>query len=183
MAVTKELLTLPIDKLIPYGNNPRKNDDAVADVVASIEQCEALDPIEVDEDNVILSGHTRLKALKQLGYDEIEVIRYTGLTDTQKQKYRLLTNKTGEKAEWDLVALETELEDLDFEGFDFGFDEPFTIDDIEEVNGYNENEDDREYFEKTFTFPIAMKKKITSYLKKHYDEVVNQIIHDAEANG
>lgn len=179
MAVTKQLLTLPLDDLIPYANNPRKNDDAVADVAASIEQCEALDPIEIDENNVILSGHTRLKALKQLGYTEIECIRYTGLTEEQKRKYRLLTNKTGEVAEWDLFELETELEGLDFEGYDFNFDEPFSMDDIEEVNGYDTNNDDREYFSATFTFPTPQKEQILKYLRKHKNEITVDIIRKA----
>jgi ParB-like chromosome segregation protein Spo0J len=113
-----------IKDLIPYENNPRINDDAVDDVIASIEQCENLDPIEIDENNVILSGHTRLKALKKLKYKETEVLQITGLTDEQKRKYRILANKTGERAEWDLNKLEIELDGLDFEGYDFDFDLP-----------------------------------------------------------
>lgn len=187
MPVTKQLIVLPLDELKPYANNPRINDDAVADVVASIEQCEALDPIEIDENNVILSGHTRLKALKQLGYEKIECIRYTGLSEDKKKKYRLLTNKTGEKAEWDLCKLEVETSELDFGSFDFGFDEPFSIDDIEEVSGYDKNNDDREYFEKVFTFPIEKKQAIINYCKKqeNYDRIIAQIIREAEeyANG
>lgn len=119
--IQKTFTTLKLDEIIPYENNPRINDEAVADVVASIEQCENLDPIEVDEENVILSGHTRLKALYELGYEETEVVRYTGLTEEQKRKYRLLANKTAEKASWDFGKLDMELEGLDFKGFDFGF--------------------------------------------------------------
>lgn len=120
--IQKQFKTMKVSELIPYENNPRINDDAVKDVVASIQQCENIDPIEIDENNVILSGHTRCKALKQLGYEETEVIQITGLTDEQKRKYRLLANKTGERAEWDLSKLEIELEGLDFEGYDFEFD-------------------------------------------------------------
>lgn len=123
--MVKEFVTLKLSKIKPYENNPRHNDEAVDDVVESIKQCENLDPIEVDENNVILSGHTRLKGLKRLNYKETEVIRYTGLTDEQKQKYRILANKTGEKATWDLEKLAEELENLDFEGYDFGFDFDF----------------------------------------------------------
>ena len=122
MPITKEYITLNIEDIIPYENNPRINDDAVAGVVESIKQCGELDPIEVDENNVILSGHTRLLAYKELGYDSISVLRITGLTESQKRKYRLLTNKTGEVAGWDFDKLELELEGLDFDGFDFGFD-------------------------------------------------------------
>lgn len=122
MPITKEYITLNIEDIIPYENNPRINDDAVAGVVESIKQCGELDPIEVDENNVILSGHTRLLAYKELEYKQVSVLKITGLTEPQKRKYRLLTNKTGEVAAWDFDKLELELEGLDFDGFDFGFD-------------------------------------------------------------
>lgn len=121
MSITKEYITLNIEDIIPYKNNPRINDDAVAGVVESIKQCGELDPIEVDENNVILSGHTRLKAYEQLEYKQVSVLKITGLTEPQKRKYRLLTNKTGEVAAWDFNKLELELDGLDFDGFDFGF--------------------------------------------------------------
>lgn len=119
--IQKEFLKIKLADLIPYANNPRDNEEAVADVAESIEQCGDLDPIEVDENNVILSGHTRLKALKRRGETETDIIRYTGLTEEQKKKYRLLANKTGEKAKWNEDLLALELDGLDFEGFDFGF--------------------------------------------------------------
>ena len=129
----KEFVTLALSEIIPYENNPRINDEAVGDVVESIKQCENLDPIEIDENNVILAGHTRLKALQELGYTETECIRYSGLTEEQKKKYRLLSNKTGEKAEWDLEKLKMELADLDFGDFDFGFDLPEDEEEVEIV--------------------------------------------------
>lgn len=128
--VKKEFIKIKTEDLIPYGNNPRHNEEAVPDVAESIRQCGDLDPIEVDENNVILSGHTRLLALRQQGFTETDVIRYTGLTEEQKKKYRLLANKTGEKATWDLEKLAEELDDLDFDGFDFGFD--LDLENIEE---------------------------------------------------
>lgn len=121
MKTKKAFLTLRLEDLIPYENNPRINDDAVKEVAESIKQTGNLDPIEIDENNVILSGHTRLKALLQLGYTETECIRFTGLSEAQKRKYRLLTNKTGEAAKWDFDKLAVELDGLDFEGFDFEF--------------------------------------------------------------
>ena len=117
----KEFVKLSVDDIHPYPNNPRINDEAVAYVVESMNQTGNLDPIEVDENNVILSGHTRLLALEQLGITETECVRYTGLTDEQKKKYRLLANKTGEVASWDEGLLNMELGDLDFGDFDFGF--------------------------------------------------------------
>lgn len=121
MAVQKEFLVLPLGEITPYPGNPRKNDGAAVDaVIASIRDCGELDPIEVDEGNVILSGHTRLKALKKLGYKTANVVRFTGLTEDQKRKYRILANKAGEFSRWDYVKLESELEGLTFD-FDFGF--------------------------------------------------------------
>ena len=117
----KEFVKLSVNDIHPYPNNPRINDEAVAYVVESMNQTGNLDPIEVDENNVILSGHTRLLALEQLGITETECVRYTGLTEEQKKKYRLLANKTGEVATWDEELLNMELGDLDFGDFDFGF--------------------------------------------------------------
>ena len=117
----KEFVKLPVNDIHPYPNNPRINDEAVAYVVESMNQTGNLDPIEVDEDNVILSGHTRLLALEQLGITETECVRYTGLTEEQKKKYRLLANKTAEVSTWDEELLNMELGDLDFGDFDFGF--------------------------------------------------------------
>ena len=116
-----ELVTMNISDIKPYPNNPRINDGAVEAVKESIKQCGYIAPIIVDENNVVLAGHTRLKALKSLGREQTEVIVRRGLTEEQKRKYRLLDNKTGEFAEWDFDKLEEELDGLDFDGFDFGF--------------------------------------------------------------
>lgn len=151
--INKQFKTMNIKDLIPYENNPRINDDAVNDVIASIEQCENLDPIEIDEDNVILSGHTRLKALKKLKYKETEVLQITGLTDEQKRKYRILANKTGERAEWDLNKLEIELADLDFEGYDFDFDEPASEFDESTLDGLFADAPEKEKKPKTAKCP------------------------------
>ena len=118
----KEFVKLSVDDIHPYPNNPRINDEAVAYVVESMNQTGNLDPIEVDENNVILSGHTRLLALEQLGVTETECVRYTGLTEEQKRKYRLLANQTQQIALWDFEKLRDELDGLDFGEFDFGFD-------------------------------------------------------------
>lgn len=138
--IKKQFVTLKLSELIPYENNPRINDEAAKEVAESIKQTGNIDPIEIDENNVILSGHTRLKALTGLGYKETECIRITGLTEAQKRKYRLLTNKTGEKALWDVDKLAAELEGLDFDGFDFDFELP-----EEDDPGYYGDERERTY--------------------------------------
>ena len=117
-----EIIKLKITEIKPYDKNPRKNDGAVDAVAESIKQCGYCAPIVIDEDNVILAGHTRLKALKKLKYKECECVRRVGMTEEQKRKYRLLDNKTNELAEWDMDLLKGELDGLDFLDFDFGFD-------------------------------------------------------------
>lgn len=137
-----KLITKKISEITPYENNPRRNDTAVAAVEESIKQCGYIAPIIVDEDGVILAGHTRYKALQKLGRAECEVIVKEGLSEEQKRKYRILDNKTAELASWDFDLLETELEGLDFEGFDFGL----SVDDFEglDLDGMDTpgNEDD-----------------------------------------
>lgn len=144
-----ELVKVNIEELIPYENNPRINDGAVEAVAESIKQCEYVTPIIVDEEMVILAGHTRLKALKKLGYTECEIIVKAGLTEDQKKKYRILDNKTSEFAKWDTELLAAELEDIDFEGFDFGFIDLADID----VDGFFTETEDKPKEPKTMICP------------------------------
>lgn len=122
--MTKTYETIKLDKLKPYANNPRNNDNAVPAVKASIQQVGYITPIVVDENYEILAGHTRAKALEKMGADEAQVLVVNGLTDEEKRKYRLLDNKTSENATWDFDMLAVELEGLDFEDFDFEFELP-----------------------------------------------------------
>ena len=119
-----EIVKLKLSEIIPYERNPRKNDLSVDDVAESIRQVGYKQKIIVDENNVIIAGHTRLKALQKLGWKECEVQRELDMTEEQKKKYRLLDNKVGEKSTWDYELLDWELEEIDFEGYDFGFDVP-----------------------------------------------------------
>lgn len=115
-----EYMKKRLDEIHPYENNPRINDEAVDDVAESIRQCGYVAPIIIDEDGVILAGHTRHKALLRLGWKECDVIVTSGLSEEQKRKFRLYDNKTNEFAEWDQKKLMEELSDVDFCGFDFG---------------------------------------------------------------
>lgn len=98
--------------LVPFEDNPRLNDDAVPFVANSIEDFDFNDPIEVTEDLVILSGHTRRKAALQLGLKEVPVVVISGLTEEQQLAYRIAANKTQERAGWDFERLDRQVDDL-----------------------------------------------------------------------
>lgn len=107
--------------LIPYLNNPRKNDKAVDAVAASIKEFGFKVPITVDCNGTIVTGHTRIKATIKLGLFEVPVIVLNDLNADQIKAFRLADNRVGEIAEWDLEALAIELGeiDLDMSQFDF----------------------------------------------------------------
>nr|DAF33217.1 MAG TPA: ParB protein [Caudoviricetes sp.] len=111
------------DSLIPYANNPRLNDNAVDAVAASIKEFGFKVPIVVDGENVIINGHTRLKAAHKLGLEQVPVIVADDLTPAQVKAFRLADNKTSELAEWDVDKLDIELDGIaDIDMGDFGFD-------------------------------------------------------------
>lgn len=119
-----EIKEMRVSDIIPYENNPRKNDGAVEAVANSIKEFGFKVPIIVDKENVIVAGHTRLKAAELLGLETVPVIRADDLSDEQAQAFRLADNKTGELAEWDNEKLREELSELSAElmeslGFSF----------------------------------------------------------------
>ena len=112
-----------VDELIPYENNPRNNADAVPYVKESIKQFGFKVPIIIDKDNVIIAGHTRLLAAKELGYTEVPCIVADDLTEEQVKAFRLADNKVAEFAEWDMDKLMEEIAGIgdDFNLDDLGF--------------------------------------------------------------
>lgn len=120
-----EIKDYKLSDIKPYEKNPRKNDEAVKYVANSIKEFGFKVPIVIDKDNVIVCGHTRFKAAKQLGLETVPCIMADDLTPAQIKAFRLADNKTAEKAEWDMNILDAELaEILDFNMEDFGFDMP-----------------------------------------------------------
>lgn len=120
-----QITELKLSEIIPYENNPRKNDEAVKYVTESIKQFGFKVPIVIDKNNVIVCGHTRYKAAQKLKLKTVPCILADDLTEDQIKAYRLADNKVGEKSEWDFDLLTTELEELNFsdiEMSDFGFD-------------------------------------------------------------
>lgn len=113
-----------ISEIVPYKNNAKLHPDwQVKQIKESIEQFGNNDPIAIDENNVVIEGHGRLLALKELGYHEAEIIRLTHLSDEEKRAYILAHNKLTMNTSFDIELLEQELfsiEDIDME--EFGFD-------------------------------------------------------------
>lgn len=110
---------IDIDKLIPYINNPRINDNAIDKVAGSIAEFGFRNPIIIDKENVIVAGHTRLLSARKLGLEEVPTIKAEDLTDNQIKAFRIADNKTSEFAKWDDELLKIELEDIEgFTGFD-----------------------------------------------------------------
>ena len=130
-----EIVTRKIEELIPYEKNPRKNDEAVKFVANSIKEFGFKVPIIIDKNDIIVAGHTRYKASKQLGLKEIPCIVADDLTDEQIKAFRLADNKVGEIAEWDFEMLDKELAlltDIDMSDFNFK-EEDINWDDVEDL--------------------------------------------------
>lgn len=124
-----------LNDLTPYENNPRLNDGAVDAVAKSIEEFGFKVPIVVDKDGVIVAGHTRLKAAKQLAIDEVPCIIADDLSDEELKAFRLADNKVSELAEWDLDKLEKEMESMTTDMTKFGFIQIENIDEaIDDIN-------------------------------------------------
>lgn len=117
-----------LDRIKPYEKNPRKNDDAVAAVAASIRQFGFRPPIVVDGDGVIVCGHTRWRAARELGLAKVPVHVAEDLSPEQVRAYRIADNKTADLASWDTDLLSSELTaladlDVDLSGLGFSLDD------------------------------------------------------------
>lgn len=146
-----QIIKKNVNELVPYENNPRHNDDAVEYVANSIEQFGFKVPIIIDKDNVIVAGHTRLKAAKKLGMQYVPCILADDLSDEQVRAFRLADNKVGELAGWDFTKRDEELAkilDIDMSMFSFKEDE-FDINDMFEKVETQE----KEHKKKTVTCP------------------------------
>lgn len=102
-----------INDIETYAGNPRKNELAVDAVAESIREFGAIVPVILDDNNVIVAGHTRVMAARKLGLKALPCIRAEGLTKAQIRAYRLADNKVSEASDWDLPLLEVELDGLE----------------------------------------------------------------------
>lgn len=131
-----EIVYKKVNDLIPYENNPRINDKAVEYVKNSIKEFGFKVPIVVDKNNVIIAGHTRLKASQELGFNEVPCIIADDLSEEQIKAFRLADNKVSEKSMWDYKKLDEELEDIlniDMSLFDFDLDNTIDWENVEDL--------------------------------------------------
>ena len=122
------IVKLKINEIKPYKNNAKiHTTEQIEQIKKSIEEFGMNDPIAVwGKDNIIVEGHGRLEALKQLGYTEIDCIRLDHLTDEERKAYTLAHNKLTMNTDFDFDILDSELADIaDIDMSDFGFDLSF----------------------------------------------------------
>jgi ParB-like chromosome segregation protein Spo0J len=103
---------IPINSVKSYAKNPRKNQKAIPEVVKSLREFGWRQPLVVDSNMVLVVGHTRLLAAKELGHTKVPVHIASELTEAQSKAYRLMDNRSNEFAEWDKDLLLPELDDL-----------------------------------------------------------------------
>ena len=128
-----------LEDIIPYDRNPRINDEAVQYVANSIRDNGFRQPILVDSDGVIISGHTRLKAARRLKLPVAPVIVAADLPPEKVKALRIADNATAEIAQWDPGLLQIEMADLDALGIDlsvYGLDIQLKTDEEAEDDGY-----------------------------------------------
>lgn len=154
-----------VEDLQPYEHNARKHDtEDVTAIKRSIEQFGFNDPIGIwSDENLIVEGHGRLLAAKELGMEEVPCIRLDHLSDEERRAYALAHNKTAELSAWDFNELDLELagiEEIDMSAFGF--------DSIEEYPDMDDLDNDEELEE-----GIVAKLKFSNYkdYKMHEDEI------------
>lgn len=109
-----ETVTLPLDEVIPYPNNPRKIPaHAIEAVARSIREYGYVQPIVVDSAHVVIVGHTRLEAVRSLGWTEVPVLVASTLSEEKANEYRLVDNRVGEMTDWDYESLVAELREFE----------------------------------------------------------------------
>ncbi len=128
-----QVVTWPVEKLIPYARNARTHsDEQVAQIAASIAEFGWTNPILVGTDGIVIAGHARLQAARKLGMTEVPVIVLDHLSETKRRALVLADNRLALNAGWDEEMLRVELESIRDDGFDLEV-LGFTDDEIEDL--------------------------------------------------
>ena len=123
-----ELKEIKISEIKPYEKNTKKHpEEQIENVMESIRQFGFVQPLVLDDKNVIVIGHCRFEAAKKLGMETLPCYIAKDLSEKQIRRLRIIDNKSNESA-WDYINLDFELADLDFDGFSFDFGHELTHD-------------------------------------------------------
>lgn len=164
-----------VDDLVPYENNPRNNEEAVDYVANSIKEFGFKVPVVVDKDNVVVAGHTRLKACEKLGITEVPCIVADDLTEDQIKAFRIADNKVSEYATWDEEKLSQELSDIMLDMTEFG-DDLFSDDDTMEVE--LDDEEDNPYSQEKHVPQYEPTGDFVDIMDLIDDEKTNELIRE-----
>ncbi len=139
----------PIENLVEYERNPRKNDDVVNRMCASIREFGFRIPIVAKSDGTVVDGHLRLKAARKLGMESIPVVLSDNLSEAQTKAFRLLANQSANWAKWDDDLLKLEIQELE----DLEFDLKMTGFELEKVQRFLDDIDGKEEVERKEKIP------------------------------
>lgn len=177
-----QIIYLSPDELTPYENNTRKHaPEDVESIKKSILDTGFNDPIGIwGENNLIVEGHGRQIAAKELHLDKVPCIRLDHLTDEQRREYAIRHNRSAELSAWDFTALQEELAALDINGVDMS-DLNFDLEQEKLFDFMNdplvENNPTPETFQVSLEFDISEKEAIDKYIKQNgKDELVNAVL-------
>ena len=161
-----------VSELKDYENNAKiHTPQQIEQIKKSIEQFGMNDPIAVWKDNVIIEGHGRVQACKDLGIDQVPIIRLDGLSDQQRKSYALIHNKLTMNSDFDLNCLHDRLEeitdiDMSFFGFDTFVDQ--SIDDFFETGVQTKQQDDLKVIKLKVKIPKEDKERLIEILDKYH---------------
>jgi len=130
-----EIQQINITEIKEYEKNAKKHDEQqIKNVMQSIKEFGMVQPIVIDENNTIIIGHCRYRALQRLKWEEVPVVKIENLSDQEVNKLRLLDNKLNE-SDWDLDLLLEQVGEIDWSDFDINWnlEDDFEEDDYEEI--------------------------------------------------
>ena len=173
---------ISLSDIHPYARNPRKNDEAVKNVAASIREFGFLVPLVIDRNHEIVAGHTRYKAAQSLGMKEVPCVIADELTEDQIRAFRLADNKVSEAAQWDMDLLPLELADIVMPMTDFGFE---TISDADFSENFTLDDGEKKPFQQiSITVHDEQAKLILAAIKYVYDQkAVTETFTNENHNG
>lgn len=176
---------ISIDDLTPYENNAKiHTEEQIEQIKKSITDFGMNDPIAVwGKENMIVEGHGRLMACKELGIEQVPIIRLDDLTEEQRKAYTLIHNQTTMNTDFDIEKLNLELDSIvDINMDDFGFELDSQEDFIQDLldEDFSPEKEDRKEFQVTLRFDIKYQDQVLSYIDEvGTDAIVNKIIENA----